>query len=223
MTLESNKSLGGVGAILVLIGSVAFFGIPYVGIIGLIGVILILVALHGLGSYYNDGGIFRYALYGLITAVVGVIVTAGVAVIAVLTNLSNIKDFISTIYPTWDGNWSSLSGLTPNLSNINPSDLVPFITGILAALIAILIVVWIFAIISSFLAWKSLKQLAEKSKVGLFGTAGLLLLIGAFLLIVIGLGAILMWIAALVLAIAFFSMKPQEQPMAPAASPPPPA
>jgi uncharacterized membrane protein len=222
MTIESSKTMGGIGAILVLVGTIAFFGIPYIGILGIVGVVLILVALHGLGSYYNDGGIFRYALYGFITAIIGVIVTAAVAVIAILTNLSNIKDLISTIYPTWDGNWSSLSGLNPNPSNINPSDLVPFLTVILAAIIAIVIVVWIFAIISSFLAWKSLKQLKEKSKVGLFGTAGLLLLIGAFLLILIGLGAILMWIAALVLAIAFFQLKPQEPPMATAASSPPP-
>jgi uncharacterized membrane protein len=57
---------------------------------------------------------------------------------------------------------------------------------------------------------------------GLFSTAGLLLLIGAVLIIAFGLGAILMWIAVLLLAIAFFQIKPQiEQPVAASQYPPP--
>ena len=62
---------------------------------------------------------------------------------------------------------------------------------------------------------RSLKQLSDRTNVGLFSTTGLILLIGA-VLIIIGFGILLIWIASLILAIAFFTMKPHE------ASPPPP-
>ena len=65
-----------------------------------------------------------------------------------------------------------------------------------------------------------LKTLSAKASVGLFSTAALLLLIGAFLTIVV-IGFILMWIAVLLIAIAFFQIKPQpEQPVATVTPPP---
>jgi uncharacterized membrane protein len=98
----------------------------------------------------------------------------------------------------------------------------PFITGIIWVVIVVLAVIWIFAVISAFFVRRSLKQVSEKSNVGSFGTAGILLLIGAFLIILFGLGLLLMWIAALILAISFFTLKPHEQPIATSISPPPP-
>jgi uncharacterized membrane protein len=224
MNFETSKNLGGIGALLIFIGVIAsFLSVPYVGILNLIGVILVLVALYGLSNYYSDRSIFRNALYGFITAIVGGILAVGIGVIAVIANLSNIKTLIQTIYPSWNGDWSSLSGLaglTPDTSNLNPSDLIPLIASVIVAILIILAIVWIFAIIASFFVRRSLKQIALKSNIGLFSTAGLLLLIGAFLIIAFGLGAILMWIAALLLAIAFFQLKPT--PPATAVSPPPP-
>ena len=69
MSLESNKTLGGIGAILL--------AIPF---LSLIGIILVLIAMKGMGEHYNDDDIFRNALYGFIFGVVGVI-----ALIAVIT------------------------------------------------------------------------------------------------------------------------------------------
>ena len=129
MNFESSKNLGGIGAILIFIGVIAsFLSVPYVGILNLIGIILVLVALYGLSNYYSDRSIFRNALYGFITAIVGGILAVGIGVIAVIANVSNIKTFIQTIYPSWNGDWSSLSGLsglTPDTSNLNPQDLFP--------------------------------------------------------------------------------------------------
>jgi len=51
MTLESSKTIGGIGALLMFIGIFPY--INYFGIVELIGAILVLVALHGLGSYYK--------------------------------------------------------------------------------------------------------------------------------------------------------------------------
>ncbi len=224
MNFETSKNLGGIGALLIFIGVIAsFLSVPYIGILDIIGVILVLVALYGLSNYYSDRSIFRNALYGFITAIVGGILAVGIAVITIIANVSNIKTFIQTIYPSWNGDWSSLSGLsgvTPDTSNLNPQDLIPLIASVIIALLIILVIVWIFAVIASFFIRRSLKQVALKSNIGLFSTAGLLLLIGAVLIIAFGLGAILMWIAALLLAIAFFQLKPT--PPATAVSPPPP-
>ena len=71
MSLESNKTLGGIGAILL--------AIPFTNIVG---IILVLIAMKGMSDYYNDDDIFKNALYGFIFGVVGVI--ALVAVILLL-------------------------------------------------------------------------------------------------------------------------------------------
>jgi uncharacterized membrane protein len=206
MTLESSKTMGGIGALLMFIG--VFPYINYFGIVEIIGAILVLVALHGLGSYYKEEGIFNNALYGVITGVVGVVIAVAIGIVIVL---SSIQDFLLKVFPSWNGDWStlpSLSGMTPNTSNIGVGDVIPFIV----AAIVVIAILWVFAIIATFFLRRSLNKLSAKSNYGLFGTVGLLLLIGAFLVIVVGLGLILMWIAVLILAIAFFNLKPIQQP-----------
>ena len=206
MNLETSRILGGIGALLMFIGVIPY--ISYFGIVELIGAILVLTALYSLGRYYQEGGIFNNALYGIVTGIVGVVIAVAVGISVVLVN---IQDFLMKLFPSWNGDWStipSLSGMTPNTSNIGIGDIIPFIVGA----ILIFVIFWVFAIIATFLIRRSLTQLSAKSSVGLFGTAGILLLIGAFLVIVFGLGLILMWIAALILAIAFFRLKPTQQP-----------
>jgi len=67
MSLESNKTLGGIGAILL--------AIPF---LSLIGIILVLIAMKGMADYYNDDDIFKNALYGFIFGIVGVIALVAV-------------------------------------------------------------------------------------------------------------------------------------------------
>ncbi len=210
MTFETSKTLGGIGAILMFIG--IFPIISYYGIVEIIGAILVLVGLHGLAGYYKESGIFSNALYGILAGIVGVVIAAVAAVVTVLTSLT---DLLKQIYPGWNGDWSTLQGMTPDASNLNPSTIYPLIAGILV----ILVIVWVFAIIAAFFIWRSLKQVSNKSTVGLFGTAGILLLVGAIIPLI---GLILMWISELLLAIAFFTLKPQEQPIPPMTPPPQP-
>jgi uncharacterized membrane protein len=210
MTLESSKIMGGIGALLMFVGVLP--QVNYIGIIELIGLILVLVALHNLANYYKEGSIFRHAMYGVAVAVVGAII---IGVLAVAVVLSNIKDLITQVYPGWNGDWSTLQGMTPNTANFDPTNIFPLIGGLLV----VLVIAWVFSIIAAYFIWRSLKQVSNKSNTGLFGTAGLILLIGAIIPII---GLILMWISALMLAIAFFMLKSHEQPMATATSPPPP-
>jgi uncharacterized membrane protein len=201
MSLETNKTLGGVGAILMFIGIIPV--INTYGVIELVGLILVMVALYNLAGYYTERGIFNNALYGLIAGIVGGVVAVGAVIITVLSSLT---DFLYTIYPSWNGDWSALSGLTPDTTNLTLDAIMPFLTGLFVALI----VLWVFGIISFFFVRRSLISLSAKSSVGLFSTAGLLMLIGAVLIIAIGIGLLLIWIALLILAIAFFQLRPQQ-------------
>jgi uncharacterized membrane protein len=217
MNLESSKTLGGIGAILLFVGVFPFLN--YFGIIDLIGAILILVGLHGVGEHYHDPRIFRNAIYGIVIGIVGAVIAVVVALTVVL---SNVVSILQQVYPGWDGNWATLQSMTPDPNaftsgNFDPNQFIPLIIGA----IAILAIVWIFSIIAAFFLRRSLKQVSEKTTIGLFATSGLLLLIGAFLTIVF-LGFILMWIAALLLAIAFFQIKHTEPVPPPVTSPPPP-
>jgi uncharacterized membrane protein len=204
MNLKSSKTLGGIGAILMVISVLPYISqIPF---IGLIGAILVLVALHGFASVYKESGIFINALYGIIAGIVGVVlaVVIGIAVV-----LPNITDFLLKVFPSWNGDWTtitSLSGMIPNTSNIGFGDIIPFIT----AAILVIATLWVFGIIATFFVRRSLVQLSAKTNVGLFSTAGTLLLIGAVLVIVLGLGLLLMWIGVLLLAIAFFRIRTEQ-------------
>jgi len=213
MTLESNKTLGGIGAILLFIGLIPY-GEPFTGIIALAGLILVLVALYGFANIYKESGIFYNFIYGIIAGIVGAVIAGVVVVVSILTTL---KNFLYQIFPGWNGDWSKLSGLTPNTSNITMSAVLPFLEGLLL----VFLVLWIFTIIAAFFARRSLKTLSEKTSVGLFSTAALLLFIGAILTIVL-IGLLLMWIAALLIAIAFFQIKTQPEQPVTTMSPPPP-
>jgi len=211
MLIETSRILGGVGALLMFIGIIPY--INYFGVIELVGLILVMVALYNLASHYMERGIFNNALYGLIIGIVGGVISIAVVIITVLTSLT---DFLYTIFPDWNGDWTALSGLTPNTSNITLDSITPFLTGI----IVMFIVLWVFSILAAFFVRRSLGTLSAKSGVGLFSTAGLLLLIGAVLIILFGIGLILIWISALLLAIAFFQIRPkQTQPTTSAAAP----
>jgi uncharacterized membrane protein len=172
-----------------------------------------MVALYNLASQYGESGIFNNALYGLIAGMVGVGVSVAAVFIAVLTSLT---DFVYAVFPGWNGDWAALSGLTPDPSNLTLETIAPFLVGIFV----VFIILWLFSIIATFFFRRSLGTLSVKSGVGLFSTAGLLLLIGAILIILFGIGLILIWISALLLAIAFFQIKTREpQPITSAAAP----
>jgi uncharacterized membrane protein len=203
MTLDSSKNLGGVGALLmfisVLLGYLPYLG-AFTGIISLVGAILVLVALKGFADYYKESRIFNNALYGIIVAVVGAVVfiaillTSAVALFAALgLDITNIQD------------WTSLSQI--DWQSIDLNLIFRFAGVVLLALIVLFIVLLVVAI---FLR-RSLRLMATKTNVGLFGTTGLLILIGAVLTI-IAIGFLLIWIALLLLAIAFFSIQTPAVP-----------
>ena len=210
MNLETSKTLGGIGAILLfigpLIGVVQFFG----SLLSLIGFILVLVALKGLADYYNESGIFNNALYGFIASIVGGVAFIGVLIGSALTALAAIGPGISD-WANWE-EWTAL--LEAGLVDLN------IVFALLGAVIIAFVVLFIFVVFTAFLYRKSLDILASKSEVGMFHTTGLILLIGAILTRII-IGFIIIWIAFLLLAIAFFRMRPIADKSSPSKPLPP--
>jgi hypothetical protein len=95
--------------------------------------------------------------------------------------------------------------------------------GTIALTIVILIVAFIFYVLMAMNFRRAFNTLAQRSGENMFRTAGTLLWWGAILTIIF-VGIILVWIAWLILAIAFFSMKlaPTQAYTPPYQAPPPP-
>jgi uncharacterized membrane protein len=202
LNFDTSKNLGGVGAILLLIGFILPAATGGFGtLLSIVGLILMLVGLKGLADYYNEAGIFNNFLYGTLAGIAGVVV-AGVTFVFVIFTM--LEDFLYEVFPGYTGDITALPGLTPDVSAIDPFALMPFLT----AFLLILVILFFTALIVAIFMRKSMNSLSAKTGVGLFGTAGLLLLIGAVLTI-IAIGFILILIAFLVMAIGFFSMRPQ--------------
>jgi uncharacterized membrane protein len=170
MSLESNKTLGGIGAILL--------AIPF---LNLIGIILVLIAMKGMGDYYDDDEIFKNSLYGFIFGFVGVI--ALVAVILMFAfGFATISPFVT------DSRAIGISGF--------------------GLFIIAFIVLYVFSLIGAIFYKKSLDILSEKSNEQIFGTAGLILLIGAAIPLI---GELLKFVAWILAAVGFFNIKKSTQ------------
>jgi len=205
VTLETSKNLGGIGAILMFIGFLPYAS--FYGVLALVGLILVMVAMYRVASYYRESGIFNNALYGVITAIVGVVLFAVVVVYALF-------DFLAAIGLTIG--MGNLADWAAGLANMNWANIgLNLIGSFIASILLALVVLFVFVVITAILLRKSLGLLSAKTGVGLFGTTGTIILIGAILTI-IGIGLILIWISLLLLAVAFFQIRTQP------AQPPPP-
>ncbi len=87
---ETNKMLGGVGALLTAIGTLVLFR-GTIGIVGLVGMILLLIAIRGLSDDLKDYGVFRRAVGGFIFGLIGTFLA-----IAVLSVFSILQGFFFT-------------------------------------------------------------------------------------------------------------------------------
>ena len=202
MTLQSNKTLGGVGALLMVISPFLVSGFTVV--VGLVGLILVLIAVKGLSDHYNEPSIFNNSLYGVILSIVGVVVFVATLFVIALSFFRNVLGVeLSTAFsdPTAFANieWTEAMILDNLLDHV-------------AALVGSLVVLFVFILVSAIFYRKSLTTLAEKTGVGRFGTAGLLILIGAVLTIIV-VGFLLIWVAEILLIVAFFQIR--EEPTQP--------
>jgi uncharacterized membrane protein len=205
MAIETSKSVGGVGAILLFIGVIPPTW-PYGLVLALIGVILALIGIKGLADYYRDAGVFNNALYAVILAIIGAVVSMGLLIVAAVGLFAELGIDAANI-----AEWSTGASQFTDLEAFS-SIFGDFLVQILLAGV----VLWICLIIGAVLLRKSLGVVSTKSGVGLFGTTGLLILIGAAIPFI---GLLIIWIGLLLLAIAFFSLRPQQEPAMSATAP----
>jgi uncharacterized membrane protein len=169
-----------------------FFGliitIALAGIISFVGIILFIVAMHRLAEYYNEPGIFKNTLYAFILNIVGGFVVAAIEIVLLVASIGSIQSIVST----------------PQVST--PSAFNPLFTQLIVEFIAVFAVALVFGIVSAVLYMRAFNKLAEKSGVGTFRTVGLLYLIGT----VVPIGGILVWVAWILAAIGFHSLKPSS-------------
>jgi uncharacterized membrane protein len=196
MTFESSKYFSAVGALLIVIGAVVGFVISFSGILSLVGIILVLIGVKGLANFYKEQGIFNNTLYSVITIVVGCVVSVGVIAASAVAALADLGV-----------NWANLedwANIGTDVANVVADFDLSVIGALLGALLIGLVILWVAFIVSMYFLRKSMNQLSEKSGVGMFGTAGLLVLIGA---VIPGVGLLLIWIGFILATAAFFQMR----------------
>ncbi len=186
-SLSQAKTLGGVGSILVLLGA-----IPNVGfVLAIVGFILILVAVKNVSESVNEPGIFNDMIIAVILAIVGLVVF-GVIVIVAFFSFFNFKQF----------------------GTITPGTVPPSVLGAIGLLIAGLVVVWVFYLVSAIFLRRSYERIGMRLNVNMFQTTGLLYLIGAALTIIL-VGFLILLIAEILQIVAFFSIPEQLPPSMP--------
>ncbi|MDH5451224.1 MAG: DUF996 domain-containing protein, partial [Candidatus Bathyarchaeota archaeon] len=161
MTLQSNKTLGGVGALLMVISPFLVSGFTL--LVGLVGLILVLIAVKGLSDHYKEASIFNNSLYGVISSIVGGVVFVAALFVTALSFFRNVLGIeLSTA-------WSDPTAF----SNIDWTEAIVFdnLMAHVAALVGSLLILFIFVGVAAIFYRKSLATLAEKSRVGRFGTA----------------------------------------------------
>lgn len=169
---------------------------------GLVGLILVLIAVKGLSEHYKEASIFNNSLYGVILSIVGGVVFVAALFVTALSFFTNVLGIeLSTAFsdPTAFSNidWTEAMILDNLMAHV-------------AALVGSLVILFIFVVVAAIFYRKSLTTLAEKTGVGLFGTAGLLLLIGAVLTIIV-IGFLLIWVALILLTVAFFQIRAEPR------------
>ncbi len=114
---------------------------------------------------------------------------------AMLATIVGIVGFVTGLIIGW-------VGVLSFFSQGFPTD----ITGLIFSFLLALAVAWVFAVLSSVFLRRSLVMTGDKLNIGLFKTAGLLILIGAILTIIF-VGGIIALVGFILLAAAFFQIK----------------
>ena len=177
MTIESNRTVGGVAACLFVTSivsqvfsifqstaprtsgvTIAVGGISaIISILAFVALILFFIAMHGFSKDYSESRIFDYIIFGLVSTIIfGVISIVAAAVIAIANAASLLPIFTSS--PTSQ----------TQISSVVQKSLLPMLPVFPAVSL-----VWIIFNV------RSLNLLGDKSKVAMFRTGAKVLLAGA--------------------------------------------
>ena len=188
--LREAKNYGGIGAILLLIGSF----IPTIGpIISIVGLILVFIAVRYIADETKDTSIFKNYLISFICIIIAIIAVAAIVLgtIGAIGGLSFFTELENEEITDFESFWDYFE---------------PFIAGFVAAVV----VGWILMIIGSLYIRKCYNSIADHTNISLFKTTGTLYFIGAITLIV-GIGILILLIGRILEIVSYFSL-PQELP-----------
>ena len=181
VNISTQKILGGIGSILILLGLVTEIEILF--ILFIVGFVLWLISIYQLSKKLEKPSIFQKVLIALIldVAVLGFILAVAVTVIAfVLEEL--------------------MEGITPYVS-MGDEVLADIKWWILVGIIA----AYAILVVSAYFYKQAYEILAQATAHNLFKIAGLLMFIGAITTILFGLGLLLIIVGEIILAVAFFT------------------
>lgn len=196
-SFENNRILGVIGTLLMIIGGLAG---RFSAILFLVGLALLILAFHGLADLYQDRSIFNNMIFGGIVFVVGVVV----AIVIFVVTAVGLMTKLGLPSSGWSDPtvWRSV-----NWNTVDWNSLVPYIAAVAVALL----ILFVFTVFAAVLIRRSLKSLAEKSGTHLFATSGTVLMVGAVLTIIL-IGFIIIWIALVLLLVAFIELKQGPAP-----------
>jgi len=185
--ISSIKLLGGLASLFAL-GSI----IPYLGfLLSIASIVLFLIAFNKISNAAGKRTIFNNILIAYLIAVAFGI---GIAVYVVFLFVDFFKDF----------GWSNIEQLE------DYDNIVYFFKSLFGEFLTILGFAYVISIVFAYLWKTSLDKTATFFNEKLFKTAGLLFVIGAFSIILCGIGSLVMLAGYIVLAIAFFSLKAED-------------
>ncbi len=208
MLFESGRSMGRAGTLLTIltafiapavIVAALFLGVlsnivllsAAFGVVSFLGQILFLLGMNRLAQHYGKPAIFKNALYGFLLGVIGSVAY--------------------TIFVYWS--LSSLRSLQPTITPGNPST-PSFLLAFFVYFVVIFVGAFVLLVIQSvFYRW-AFNALAEASGEGNFRQAGLFMLLGAVLTIII-VGALIFFIGWIFAFLGFSHMKQQPSQQAP--------
>ncbi len=186
------KTIGGIGAILVLLSFV-----PSVGaLLGIAGFVMVLVAVKYIADDLKDKTIFNSMMTAVILSIVGIAVGSFVV--------------LETAFNAFQNGYFTGSLLTPPYLAPSPSvtteQWIAFGTQIGLGLLG----AWVFFLASAVFLRRSYRTIGSKLDVRMFSRAGLLYLIGAATTIVL-VGFPILIAAQILTAVAFLSIPGAEQ------------
>ena len=180
INISTQKMLGGIGALLILLSAV-----PGIGILLLIvGGVLLIVSIYQISNMLKKPAIFNRFIIGFVLGLIGWIIAL----------FFGLLSFLGVF---------GLAGL------LHAYFAMAAIFGMGIGIFFAIILVYIFFIAATYFYKKAYSMLANALNHKLFSTAGLLMFIGAITIILFGLGAILLFIGWIILAVAFFTA-PEE-------------
>ena len=183
--LSNAKIMGGIGALLMLIGGF----IPYAGpIVSILGLVLLFIAVKTISDLTKDKDIFNnycmHFIFGILTIVaIFVIMLIAFGAAGGFTWISSLETAEITDFESF---WE-------------------YFGDIVGGCVSALIVGWILSIIAAIYLRRSYNRIADHTKVGLFKTTGTVYFIGAITAIVL-IGFLILLIARIIEIIAYFSL-----------------